>query len=377
MEKEPIMKKVAIVLNSSWQAYNFRLNLAREMKKLDYSVIFIAPYDEKYSELLKKEFEFFHIEMDPKGINPIGDFKTMQSIYQLYKEIKPDVVLNFTIKPNIYSSLVAKLLGIKSINNITGLGTVFIKKSFVTAIVKLLYKVALNCSTKVFFQNNDDKNLFIENKLVDENKCSLIPGSGVDTEKFKPMPAENKGNTILRFLVVARILKDKGIYEYIEAIKILKQKYNNLEFQILGEIGVPNKTAIMKEEVDTWIDEGLINYLGTTDKVEKILKDVDCVILPSYREGTPRSLLEAASMEKPIITTNVVGCKEVIDDGISGYLCEVKNSEDLAKKIDMMINLPLEKRLEMGKEGRKKILKEFSESIVINKYLDLIKEILR
>ena len=221
MEKESIMKIVAIVLNSSWQAYNFRLNLAREIKNFGYKVIFIAPYDNKYSEFLKKEFEFFHIYIDPKGINPIGDFKTLISFYKLYKKIKPDVVLNFTIKPNIYSSIVSKILGIKSINNITGLGTVFIRKSIVTIIVKLLYKISLNCASKVFFQNNDDKKLFLENKLVGEEKCDLIPGSGVDTEKFSPVLINVK-NDNLKFLVVARVLKDKGIYEYIDAIKIIK-----------------------------------------------------------------------------------------------------------------------------------------------------------
>jgi len=370
------MKKIAIVLNSSWQAYNFRLTLAREIKESGYKVVFIAPYDNKYSEFLKEEFDFFHIYIDPKGINPIGDFKTLILMYKLYKKIAPDIVLNFTIKPNIYSSIISKILEIKSINNITGLGTVFIRKSIVTTIVKLLYKISLNCASKVFFQNNDDKKLFLENKLVSEKKCDLIPGSGVDTEKFSPVLI-NTQNDNLKFLVVARVLKDKGIYEYIDAIKIIKLKYDNISFQLLGEVGVQNKTAILEDELNEWVNQGLINYLGTSDEVQNILKNVDCVILPSYREGTPRSLLEAASMEKPIITTNVVGCKEVVDDGVNGYLCEVRSSEDLARKIEMFINLPFEKKLDMGKEGRKKMLNEFSESIVIKKYLDSIKEILR
>ncbi len=370
------MKIVAIVLNSSWQAYNFRLNLAREIKNSGYKVIFIAPYDNKYSEFLKKEFEFFHIYIDPKGINPIGDFKTLISFYKLYKKIKLDMVLNFTIKPNIYSSIISKILGIKSINNITGLGTVFIKKSIVTTIVKLLYKISLSCCSKVFFQNNDDKSLFLKNKLVSEKKCGLIPGSGVDTKKFTPILNKIE-NTNLKFLVVARVLRDKGIYEYIDAIKIIKSKYENIDFQLLGEVGVQNKTAISEEELNEWVNQGLVDYLGTSDKVQNILKNVNCVILPSYREGTPRSLLEAASMEKPIITTNVVGCKEVVEDGVNGYLCEVRSSEDLARKIEMFINLPCEKKLDMGKEGRKKMLNEFSESIVIKEYLDSIKEILR
>lgn len=367
--------KIAIVLNSSWQAYNFRLNLARNLKESGYGVIFIAPYDEKYSSLIEKEFKFYHVNIDPKGINPISDFKSMVSLYKLYKIVSPDIVLNFTIKPNIYSSIVAGIVGIKSISNITGLGTIFIKQSMTTRIAKNLYKLALSFNTKVFFQNNDDKNLFIEDNLVVENRTVLLPGSGVDLDKF--IPIEKQDNEVFKFLFIARLLKDKGILEFIDAIEIVKCKYNNIEFQILGAVGVENKTAITKEELQIWIDNGLVNYLGTTDNVQDVISKVDCVVLPSYREGTPRSLLEACAMKKPIIATDVVGCKEVVDDAINGYLCEVRNSQDLANKMEMMMNLSDDERKVMGQAGRDKIVKVFDEKIVINKYLDSIKEILK
>ncbi len=370
-----MIKKIAIVLNNSWYAYNFRFNLARILKDNGYEVIFIAPYDKKYSELLKKEFEFFDITIDAKGINPIRDFNTMVSLYKLYKNIKPDIVLNFTIKPNIYSSIVAGILKIKSISNITGLGTIFIKQSIITKVAKLLYKIALGFNNKVFFQNNDDRNLFIDNNLISKYTSDLLPGSGVDLNKFIPIFKDIKSDKLI-FLLIARLLKDKGILEYIEAIKIIKNKYNNIVFQILGAIGVENKTAITKKELENWIDDGLVNYLGTTDNVQDIISQVDCVVLPSYREGTPRSLLEACAMEKPIIATNVIGCKEVVDDGINGYLCEVKNAKDLSNKMEMIINLSSEERKIMGKAGRKKIVNEFDEKIVINKYLESIEEIL-
>lgn len=369
-----VVKKVAIVLNSAWQAYNFRLNLARGMKENGYEVVFIAPDDANYSKKIQEEFDFYNISIDAKGINPVEDLKVLFSLYKLYKNIKPDIVLNFTIKPNIYSAIVAKLLGIKSINNITGLGTVFIKKSIITTIAKLLYKISLSSASKVFFQNTDDKNLFIKEKLVQEEKTDLIPGSGVDTKKFSPVEYIN--NDIFKFLMVARVLRDKGVYEYIQAIKILKQKYDNLEFQLLGEVGVENKTAVSKEELYSWIDEGIINYLGSTDNVKSFLSKVDCVLLPSYREGTPRSLLEAASMAKPIVTTNVVGCKEVVEDGLNGFLCEVKNAKDLALKMQKIIELPKDERKSMGQRGREKIINEFDEKIVIDKYLQTISELL-
>ena len=368
------MKKIAIVLNNSWQAYNFRLNLAKSLKANGYEVVFIAPYDEKYSELIKQEFKFYDISIDAKGINPISDLKTMLSLYKLYKSIKPDMILNFTIKPNIYSSIVAGIIGVKSISNITGLGTIFIKQSLTTKIAKLLYKIALGFNSKVFFQNNDDRQLFIKDNLVLENKTDLLPGSGVDLNKF--VPILNNNDKVFKFLLIARLLKDKGILEFVDAIKIIKSKYDNIEFQILGAVGVANKTAITKEELQIWIDENLVNYLGTTDNVQDIISKVDCVVLPSYREGTPRSLLEACAMEKPIIATDVVGCKEVVDDEINGYLCEVRNSKDLADKMEIMINLSDDERKIMGQAGREKIVKEFDEKIVIDKYLDSIKEIL-
>jgi len=367
-------KKIAIVLNNSWYAYNFRFNLARSLKENNYEVIFIVPYDKKYSELIKQEFKFYDISIDAKGINPISDFKTMITLYKLYKQLDIDMVLNFTIKPNIYSSIVSGIVGIKSISNITGLGTIFIKESIVTKIAKLLYKTALGFNSKIFFQNNDDRNLFIEYNLVKNEKTDLLPGSGVDLDKFLPIDKEDDG--IFKFLLIARLLKDKGILEFIEAIKIVKSKYNNIEFQILGAVGVANKTAISNEELQVWIEDGLVNYLGTTDNVQNIIAKSDCVVLPSYREGIPRSLLEACAMEKAIIATNVVGCKEVVDDGLNGYLCEVRNTNDLASKMEIMINLTNDERKAMGKAGREKIVKEFDEKIVINKYLKSIKEIL-
>ncbi|MCF6339836.1 MAG: glycosyltransferase family 4 protein [Sulfurimonas sp.] len=369
-------KTIVIVLNNSWYAYNFRFNLARSLKVNGYKVVFIAPYDEKYSELIKHEFDVFDINIDAKGINPLSDLRTLISLYKLYKIIKPDIVLNFTIKPNIYSSIISGLLGIKSISNITGLGTLFIKQSFITKVAKFLYKIALGFNSKVFFQNKDDKNLFIKNKLVLKEKTDLLPGSGVDLNKFIPV-GKNENDKKFKFLLIARLLKDKGILEFIEAIKIIKKKSKNIEFQILGAVRVENKTAITKYELQTWIEEGLVKYLGTTDNVQAIIANSDCVVLPSYREGTPRSLLEACAMKKPIIATNVVGCKEVVVDGVNGYLCKVKNVNDLANKMKMMIDLSDDERITMGKAGRKKIVKEFDEKIVIDKYLESIKEILK
>ena len=368
------MIKVAIVINSAWHGFNFRLNLARMLKENNYKVVFIAPEDGEYSDKLKSEFEFIHVAFKAGGMNPIDDLKVCLSLYRAYKENKFDIVLNFTIKPNIYSAMVAKLLHIDSINNITGLGTIFIKETLITSIVKLLYKMSLACSTYVFFQNPEDQNYFLSKRLVSINKCSVIPGSGVDTNKFTPVDHDNDGT--FRILLVARVIQDKGIFEYIDAAYILKNKYSNIEFGLLGELDSINRTVISKKKIYELHDNGVINYLGKTDNVQEKLANADCVVLPSYREGSPRSLMEASSMAVPIISTDVVGCSQVIDDGITGLLCRVKDSSDLALKMEVMLNMSKNDRNKMGRLGREKMLKEFDESIVISRYMHTINNIL-
>ncbi len=374
------MKKIAIVVNNSWYAWNMRANLGFAFKNKGYEVVFICPYD-IYSENIKKYFEYIDIKINSKGTNPIEDLKTIYRYYKTYKKIKPDIVLQYTIKPNIYGTIAASMLNIPTINNIAGLGTLFIKQNFVTKIAKFLYKFSQKRATKIFFQNQDDFKMFIDEKLVQKEKCDVLPGSGVDIEKFMPVEKEDDG--IFRFLLIGRMLWDKGVGEYVEAANIIKslelknENYNKIEFELLGELGVLNLTAIGQEQMNYWVDNGLIKYLGKSDNVSEEIAKVDCVVLPSYREGTPRTLLEAASMAKPIVTTDVPGCRDVVDDGINGYLCEMKNANDLADKMQKMLSLTFEEREAMGKAGRKKIVKEFDEKIVIEKYLKAIESILK
>jgi len=369
------MIRVAIVSNTSWSLFNFRFNLARAIKKAGYEVVLIAPYDE-YSDRLSEEFEYHNIYINNKGTNPKEDIKTTIDFYKLYKELKPDVVLHYTIKPNIYGTIACSMLGIKTINNIAGLGTLFIKQNFVTKIAKWLYKYSQSKASKIFFQNSDDFEMFTSEDLVDKRKCDILPGSGVDTGKFIPVEVE-KEDDIFRFLLVARMLWDKGIGEYVEASKLIKAKYKNVEFQMLGFLDVDNHSAVSKEQMQEWVDAGYVNYLGVSDNVKEEIAKANCIVLPSfYREGTPRVLLESASMAKPIITTDNVGCRDVVDDGVNGYLCEVRNVQDLAKKMEKMLNLNDEERSQMGKAGREKMIQEFDETIVIQKYLDTIQKII-
>ena len=369
-------KKIALSANTSWGVYNFRYGLIKELINKNYNVLVVAPYD-KYTEKLKDiGCKTIDIYINSKSTNPIDDLKTFYQYLKIYKKEKPDIVLNFTIKPVIYSSLTCSILGIKTINTITGLGTGFIKNNLITKIIKFLYKISQKKVDRIFFQNKDDLELFINENLIDKEKTDVIPGSGINTEKFKPIKAKKEDN-IFRFLLIARMLWDKGVGEYVEACKILKKKYKNVECLLLGATHVDNPSAIPIEKIKEWEKEGIIKYLGTTDDVRMEISKADCIVLPSYREGTSRVLLESASMEKPIIATDVPGCNNIVKDGWNGFLCKVKDAKDLADKMEKMVNLTKEERIKMGKRGREKIIKEFDEKIVIEKYIEVIDKILQ
>jgi len=366
-----LKKKVAIISNVSWNLYNFRLSLMCAMRDAGYEVIAIAPYDCYSEKIIEQGFEFHDIKIDAQGINPIQDIKTMYAFYKLFKKVSPDIICQYTIKPNIYGSVVANMLNIKVINNIAGLGTLFIKENLVTKIAKILYKASQSNVKRVFFQNRDDYTFFIEEGIVNKNKCDILPGSGVDTNKF--LPKKRDKDNITKFLLIARMIWEKGIVEYVDAARMIKTRYPNVEFSLLGFLDVENPGAIPKKKMDEWIEEGVINYLGVTDNVYDVITTVDCVVLPSYyREGTPRVLLESGSTGKPIITTDNVGCRDVVDHGKNGYICKPRSREDLAEKIEMFLNLTESEQLEMGKKSREKIKNEFDEKFVINKYLEVL-----
>ena len=366
-------KKIAIVANTSWNIYNFRLGLLDALRSCGFKVIIISPRDEYTIKLKRFGFEYHEIKIKNKGTNLLQEVGLVYNLYKIYKCVSPDVILQYTIKPNIYGSIVAGIIGIPVISNISGLGTVFLKDAFYSKIAKILYKIALRFPRKIFYQNAHDKEIFIKLKLVNSTKTDLLPGSGIDTKTYKPY--KMKQDNIFRFLFIARLLKDKGLMEYVDASRKL-QHYPNVEFCILGSIYNGNPSSITENEIKNWEKEGFLNFLGKSDDVKSYINQHECIVLPSYREGLSRVLLEAASMAKPIITTNVPGCKEVVDDGINGYLCEVKNSEDLSIKMEKMINLGEMERKAMGKAGRAKVKIEFDEKKVIKKYLEAIDEIL-
>ena len=365
-------KKIAIISNVSWNLYNFRLSLMKAMQLEGYEVIAIAPYDQYSQKIIDAGFEYHSIKLSSQGINPIQDMLTTVEFYKLLKNLSPDFICNYTIKPNIYASFVARVLNIKMINNIAGLGTLFIKQGPITSIAKMLYKASQAKADRVFFQNRDDFEFFTEEGIVNRSSCDILPGSGVDMKRFRPQVKPE--SDVVRFLHVSRMIWEKGIGEYVDAARIIKAKYPNVEFCLLGFLDVENPGAISREQMNKWVEEGVINYLGISDDVDEVIATADCVVLPSYyREGTPKTLLESASSAKPIITTNNVGCRDVVDHGINGYLCEPRSAEDLAKKIEMFLALSLEEKLQMGINSRLKVKNQFDEKIVIGKYLEVLK----
>lgn len=367
--------KVMIVLNTAWNLFNFRGGLIRALVEKGYEVVAVAPHDEYAARLAELGCRFVALPMDNKGTHPGRDLLLLLRFVRLLSRERPDVYLGYTIKPNIYGSLAAHLLRIPVVNNIAGLGTVFIRDTWLTKLVRNLYKAAMSRSHHVFFQNNEDMGMFVERGLVTATKVSRLPGSGINLDQFRCEPLLQEENREFRFLLVARLLWDKGVGEYVAAARIVRQKYPTVRFQLLGFLDVLNKTAVSRAEMELWVREGVVEYLGVADDVKPYIIDADCVVLPSYREGVPRSLLEAAAIGRPIVTTDAVGCRDAVDDGVTGLLCRVADAEDLAVKLLKMIEMHPLDRSKMASSARRKMEFEFDERIVIDRYLEVIAQV--
>jgi glycosyltransferase involved in cell wall biosynthesis len=368
--------KVAITLNTSWNILNFRMSLIKELLHKGFEVVAIAPRDAYTDKLIEAGCSFENVTMDSRGANPMKDLALTYELYQIYKRTKPDVILHYTIKPNIYGTLAAARLKIPVINNVSGLGTIFLNDNWISKIALTLYRKSFTYPKKVFFQNQEDLQLFLDKDLITSNVCEVIPGSGLDIDYFHPKEEEVNQNEEppFNFLMVSRLIIDKGIREYVEAARLLQERGMNATFNLLGSMDELHSRGIANEELQEWIEEGYINYLGVTDDVRSFIYKADCVVLPSYREGTPRTLLEAAACGKPIVTTNVPGCNNVVDDQVNGLLCKVRDAKDLSIKMKEMFYLSDEARDNMGRNGRSVIERRFDEKVVIERYLHTIDE---
>jgi glycosyltransferase involved in cell wall biosynthesis len=360
-----------MVSNYGWTLFNFRRRLIEALLEDGLDVWVQTEFDGYETRLGLPTTRTLPLDIDRKGANPYRDLRTVRSVSRAIRKVKADVCLLYTIKPIVYGGLACRAARIPYVANVTGLGTAFIGKRWVRSIAIMLYKAGLRSAHRVFFQNNTDMQLFLEQGMARSRQCSLLPGSGVDLDRFSVSPYPNHQD--VRFLLVARLLRDKGVEEFVQAARIVRGSAPQVQFQLLGPLDVVNRTAIARKTINEWVQEGVVEYLGETDDVRPFIAAADCVVLPSYREGTPRSLLEAGAMGRPVIATDAVGCRDVVDEGRTGLLCKVGDPEDLARSILAMLSLSVKDRAEMGLRGRNKMERVYDERIVVNEYLQLVR----
>ncbi len=369
-------QSIAFVANTSWSIYKFRLYLIKKLIDHGFTIHVLAPRDQ-HTALFEHIPGLTFIELTKfrgKSISPLYDFQLFRELLGHYRRIRPDLIFHYTIKANIFGSLAAARMGAPAVGVITGLGYAFSGNTLLQASVKTLYRRVLQKNAETWFLNTDDQRIFTKEQLVRKEKTFLLPGEGVDTETFYPSPYE-PGKKTVTFLLIARIIRHKGIYEFIRAAELLTQRGLAVRFQLLGFFDEGNPVAISRLQVEEWARQNNIDYLGHTDDVAPFIEQADCIVLPSYREGLPLSLLEGASMCKALIATDTAGCREVIREGVNGYLCRKKDGADLADKMEKYYRLsPAEKR-QMGIEGRSRVLKYFTNEIITGIYLDKINQL--
>lgn len=359
--------KIVFSGNTAWSMYNFRREVFKHFINNGHEVYVLAPKDTNFTKLIEEiGCHFINISIERKGTNPITDVLLIKQYYSCLKKIHPDCCYFYTIKPNIYGGIAASMLGITFFAVTTGLGYIFNSNNFTSIIAKLLYKFSFRKALEVWFLNNDDIKSFLDNGIIDKNKAKLLNGEGIDTSHFS---ISNNEKNNFSFLLMSRLLWDKGVGIYAEAAKKLKAEYPDVEFNLLGAIDTENPSGIAKNIIEKWHNNKIINYLGETNDVRPYINESSCVVLPSfYREGIPFCLMEGAASGKPIITTDNTGCKELVIDGVNGFICKKNDVEDLIIAMKKVLLLPHDKRIEMGMNGRKFMIKNFDIKIILNKY---------
>jgi glycosyltransferase involved in cell wall biosynthesis len=365
--------RIALFANSSWNIWNFRMGLVGAIQAAGHEVCIIAPKDDYSQKIIDAGLAFYQVQMSTKGTDPIQDLGIIFQVKSIIKKAKIDTVLQFTIKPNIYGTIAAKLVGVPVINNVSGLGTTFIRGGLLSFIAKQLYAFAFRFPYKVFFQNTDDQSIFLNAGWVKKSQTAVLPGSGVDLLKFKPQ--EHHRQNPIQFLMMARLIRDKGIFEYVEAARQLKKKGVKAIFRVVGFTDFESAYGVKESVLNEWIKEGNIQFDGSTDDSAALIHSADVIVLPSYREGTSKVLLEALACGKPLIATDVPGCRETILDGQNGFLVEAKSIKSLASAMQNACEMSDVDLHKFATNSRKIAEEFFDEKIVWNHYLETIAEI--
>ncbi len=359
--------KVLIIANSLNIILDFRLELLLELKFQGYDVNLVIPCSENQNKITEKGIKVHNIDVKRRSKNPLSDLFLLRRYKKIIKAVKPDIVLTFTIKPNIYGGIASNKNKVPFIANITGMGSALHTSGLVQKVTLLLYKWSFKKVKHVYFQNSDDKLFFNKNNIKVNN--DLLPGSGVNLNKFKPL--EYPKNTKLIITYLGRIMHDKGIGELLESIKHLED--DRILIRIIGDF----EEKIYKDKIEKLVSEEKLIYISRVNNVIPLIKESDAIINPSYHEGMSNVLLEAAASARPVLASNIPGCKETFDEGISGISFEPKNVDSLVEAINKFSSLSYEKRKKMGLKGREKVEKEFDRNIVVHKYIEKIKEILK
>ena len=378
MSRDPVKPVIVVSANSSWALTNYRFGLLRALQNAGFSLIAAVPDDETASNLRDAGVEVRPLPVAPHGISPIAELRLLYRYVRLLRNLKPAAFLGFTIKPNIYGALAGRLTGVPVINNVTGLGIVFTRATPLRALVSAMYRIAFRRSHRVFFQNSESRDLFLSAGIVRGHQGALLPGSGIDLERFRPASPKDRRDADFIFLFPSRLMWRKGVGEYCEAAARIRAAHANVRFQLAGPVEAKkNRDAIPRGQIAEWERQG-VEYLGEIEDVRPFFAAADCIVLPSYYpEGVPRALIEAAAMGRPIITTDTPGCREVVEPGVTGFLCAPRSVDSLVAVMLQMIGRSPEERSEMGRLARIKAERDFDEQVVIDAYLAAIGAIKR
>lgn len=371
--------RIALVANSTWNIYNFRLNVINKLLSEGHEVIVIAPVDE-YLEYKEKYPDIKHFgirTLDRDSTNPFKDLLLIAELIRRYRIVKPDLVMHYTNKPNIFGAIAAKIQGVKSIAMVTGLGYPFIRGGWIRTLTSFLYKVTSRFHEKFIFENIEDRELFEKNGIIKKDQGVSIKGCGVDVSFYKPFEdGEVKSDEII-FTFIGRLLYDKGIKEYVDAARIIRSSHPDVKFWVVGDLDPDNPATVEKDELTSWVNDDIIDYYGFQKDVRPIINLSSCIVLPSYREAIPRTITEGMSMGKPVITTDTAGCREAVDVGENGFLVNVRDVDSLVEGFEKFLALSENERKIMGNKGRKKVLAEFDDLKIANDIYHWVDQVLK
>ncbi len=364
------MKTILILSNHHLYTYNLRREVIQSLIELGHRIIITLPYGEKVELLKDMGCEFIDVPLKRRGTNPITDSRLFLAYRRIIRNLNPDIVLTYTLKPNLYGGLACRINNVKVLHTVTGLGTVFIRNVWYKKIIVFLNRIAFKNSHMVAFMNKDNEKLYKELGIIyPSQKTMIVAGSGVNLNRFNFQDYPIREN--VKFTFIARVLKDKGIDEFLLAAKKVKKQFHETEFEVVGFVDEEK----YKKLLDEFQNKGIINYLGKRDDMPKVMADSSCIVLPSYGEGRGTVLQEGAAVGRPLITCDIYGCRDNVDEGENGFLCKVADSDSLAEAMIRFIGLPIDKKRLMGKKSRIKAEKEFDRNIVVKNYIDVIKVI--